>query len=88
MELLISVVVIFLLLFKLAIKAGLKQSKNDWDTLRDLKQKASNVSTKEEIEELYKEFAIKASKIHNEYITPELNRIDGYLRGLYKNLNK
>ena len=28
------------------------------------------------------------AKIHNEYITPELNKIDGYLRGLYKNLNK
>lgn len=40
--------------------------------------------TKEEIEAFHKEFIEKASKIHNKVINPRLQRIDGYLRGLYK----
>lgn len=61
-----------------------KQVKKDWATLEELKQKANNLNTKEEIEEFHKEFLEKASQIHNKYIHYELNRIDGYLKGLYK----
>jgi hypothetical protein len=61
-----------------------KQAKKDWATLEELKQKANLLNTKEEIEEFHKEFLEKASKVHNQYIRYELNRIDGYLRGLYK----
>ena len=60
------------------------QSKKDWETLKYLKQKTNSVSTKEEIEEFHKEFVEKASKINNTYIRPELDRIDAFLRGLYK----
>lgn len=60
-----------------------KQAVSDWKTLEYLKTKANEVTTKEEIEAFHEEFREKASKIHNQYITPELNRIDGYLRGLY-----
>ena len=61
-----------------------KQVVKDWDTLEYLKKRANEVSTKEEIEEFHKEFIEKASKIHNQFINPELHKIDGYLRGLYK----
>jgi hypothetical protein len=61
-----------------------KKVLKDWDTLDYLKKKANQVSTKEEIEEFYKEFLEKASEINNHFITPELMRIDGYIIGLYK----
>lgn len=61
-----------------------KEVKKDWATLEELKQKAYKLNTKEEIEEFYKEFVDKASKINNRHIHIELQRIDGYLNGLYK----
>ena len=61
-----------------------KQAVKDWETLNDLTKRAEKLSTKQEIEEFHKEFVDKASKITNEHITPQLNRIDGYVRGLYK----
>lgn len=73
---------IALVIWLLIIKR--KQVVKDWDTLEYLKKRADEVSTKEEIEEFHKEFVEKASKIHNQFINPELQKIDGYLRGLYK----
>ena len=61
-----------------------KQAIKDWETVTYLTKKAEALSTKEEIEEFHKEFVDKASKINNEHIRPQLNRIDGYVRGLYK----
>lgn len=61
-----------------------KKSKKDWETLRDLEKRASELKTKEEIEEFHKEFKEKAVKISNEFITPRLYQIQGYLKGLYK----
>jgi hypothetical protein len=61
-----------------------KQAIKDWETLNDLTKKAETLSTKQEIEEFYKDFVDKSSKIKNELITPHLIRIDGYVRGIYK----
>lgn len=78
-------VIIFLALFIWAIISLRKQVIKDWNTLEELKKKANQISTKEEIEEFHKEFLEKANKVsHNQYINIELQRIDGYLRGLYK----
>ena len=84
--------IIFILLFLLfflslliwAIIELSKQTKKDWDTIEELKKKANQVSSKEEIEEFHKEFIEKASKIYTTYNSIELQRIDAYLRGLYK----
>jgi hypothetical protein len=77
---------IFLLLalFVWSLMSLRKQAVKDWKTLTDLKKRAETLSTKQEIEEFHKEFVDKASKINNEHIKPQLNRIDGYVRGLYK----
>lgn len=64
-----------------------RQSKNDWETLRELEQKAAKVETKEEVELLHREFVEKANKIYNRYIHVRLSKLDGYLRGLYKSFN-
>lgn len=77
-------IVTIILLFVLLTRNIIKTSKKDWDTFYYLKQKCNEVKTKEEIELFHKEFSEKASKIHNELITPGLSKIDGYLRGLYK----
>jgi len=62
----------------------IKQSQKDWETLEDLEKRAKELKSKKEIEEFHKEFVEKASKINNEYITPKLSEIYGYIRGLYK----
>lgn len=81
----IAIALMFILLLISTILILMKNSKKDWNTLEELKKKANQVSTKEEIEEFHKEFLEKANKVsHNEYINIELQRIDGYLRGLYK----
>lgn len=80
----ILILLSFLALFIWALYSLKKQAKKDWATLEELKQKANNLNTKEEIEDFHKEFLEKASQIHNKYIHYELNRIDGYLKGLYK----
>ncbi len=77
-------VLIFLSLLVWATLNSRKQVSKDWDTLKELKQKASSISTKEEIEIFHKEFVEKANKINNQYIHLELQRINGYLQGLYK----
>ena len=77
-------VLVLLLLIISAISFSIKNNKRDWNTLEELKKKANQVSTKEEIEEFHKEFVEKANKIYNSEIKPELMKIDGYLRGLYK----
>lgn len=84
--LLLPIGVMILFIWVLAYKA--KQSKKDWDTLKYLEKKACNISTKEEIEEFHKEFIEKASNIHNRFIYPRLQKIDGYVRGLYKQYQK
>ena len=66
------------------IKKYSKQVERDWETLDDLEKRSKEVKTKEEIEELHKEFQEKSKKIHNQFITPRLFAIDGYLRGIYK----
>lgn len=71
-------------LFVWAFRSVSKQVKEDWETLEYLEEKCKTVNTKEEIEAFHKEFIEKASKIHNKVINPRLQRIDGYLRGLYK----
>ncbi len=64
------------------------RSKTDWDTLNELEDKATLVKTKEEIKNLYDELSQKGSKINNRFILPRLMRLEGYLRGLYKNVNQ
>jgi len=86
----LEVIGLFLVLIGGMTWAGLsmaKQSRKDWETLRELEQKADNVKTKEEVELLHREFVEKANKIYNQYIRVRLSRLDGYLRGLYKSLN-
>jgi Sec-independent protein translocase protein TatA len=63
-----------------------KQVLKDLDTLDYFKKRVNEVSTKEEIEALHKEFVEKASKINNPHINPQLQNIDGFLRGQYKQL--
>jgi hypothetical protein len=85
MKLLAILIIVGVLSFLFwVIYSGMQQSKKDWETLKYLKKKANEVSTKEEIEEFYTEFRQKSSKIYNKYICYELFAIDGYLRGLYK----
>lgn len=62
----------------------LKKSKEDWDTLKELEEKAEEISNMEELIIFHKEFMKRANKIHNKYIIQRLSRIDGYCRGLYK----
>lgn len=82
--LIIIFVILVMFLFVWLIAYNMKQVAKDWKTVEQLKQRANAVNTKEEIEEFHKEFVEKARKIHNQYIQIELQRIDGYLRGLYK----
>ena len=78
----------FLALFIQAVLSIRKDVIKDWGTLDYLKKRANEVSTKEEIEEFHIEFVEKANKIKNSLIRPHLDRIDGYLRGLYKQYEK
>jgi len=84
----IIIFVLFVLLFiSLLVWATLtarKQVLKDWDTLRQLQENANKLETKKEIEDFHKEFIEKATKIYNPQIALELNKIDGYVRGLYK----
>ena len=73
-----------LALFIWATKSMLKQSENDWGTLRDLQKKASVVKTKDEIKLLHAELVEKGSKIFNKYVNAELRSVEGYLRGMYQ----
>lgn len=82
--LLLLIPIAIIILLGWALYNTMKQSKKDWETLDYLKDKATKVNTKEEIEDFHKEFREKASKIYNKFIALELNKIDGYLRGLYK----
>ena len=75
-------------LFVWLVVSSMKQSKKDWATVRYLEDKSYRVNTKEEIEQFHKEFVEKATKIHNQYCQLILTNVDGYLRGLYKNLNQ
>ncbi len=63
---------------------SLKQSEKDWAICRDLEKRSLTVSTKEEIETLHNELVEEGNKINNQYIHAKLNRVEGYLRGLYK----
>jgi hypothetical protein len=83
-----AAMIIFTGLFVWFILTARQQVSKDWNTLEYLKTRANEVSTKEEIEEFHKEFVEKASKIHNQYINIELHKIDGYLKGQYKQLTK
>jgi len=80
--LIILVIIICLSILLLVNKR--KQVVKDWKSLEYLKKRTNEVSTKEEIEEFHKEFVEKSNKICNQFIKPELSKIDGYLRGLYK----
>lgn len=82
----IFVSALFTLICYFLAKAARKQVIKDWNTLYDLEKRANEVTTLEEVTHLHKEFLEKASKIHNEFITPRLTRLDGYLRGMYKAL--
>lgn len=80
----VLVLFLFLALFVWSLMSLRKRAIKDWETLTYLTKRAETLSTKQEIEEFHKEFVDKASKINNEHIKPQLNRIDGYVRGLYK----
>lgn len=77
---------LFTLICYFLAKAARKQVIKDWNTLYDLEKRSNEVTTLQEVTDLHKEFVEKASKIHNEFITPRLTRLDGYLRGMYKAL--
>ena len=81
-------VLVFMFLFIWLMFASRKRAIKDWDTLHDLEKRANNLKTKEEIQEFHKEFIDKANKIYNSHIHLRLNRIDGYIRGLYKQFEK
>ena len=82
----ILVVALFTLICYFLAKAARKQATKDWNTLYDLEKRSNEVTTLQEVIDLHKEFVEKTSKIHNEFITPRLTRLDGYLRGMYKAL--
>lgn len=83
LKLTIIIVVVFCLLVGPFIWFFMKQSEKDWNTLRELQEKAYKISTKTELVEFHKEFVEKAYKINNNLIYPELH---GYIVGLYKTL--
>ncbi len=84
----ITFAVIFFAIVIWATLSAKRQAIKDWKTLEYLENKAKQVSTKEEIEEFYVEFAKKASKIYNRHIAMRLYKIEGYLKGLYKQYEK
>lgn len=61
-----------------------KQANKDWDRVKYFEDAIQNVSAKEEIENVHKEFIEWAKTVNNKLITPKLHYIDGYLRGLHK----
>lgn len=67
-----------------ATRRIMNQAENDWQVIADLEQKAKLVNTKEEIEELHKEMIEKSKPIYNKYVHARLQKLDGYLRGMYK----
>jgi hypothetical protein len=67
-----------------ASKSMMKESENDWKMLEDFEKRSKTLKTKKEIEDFHYEFSEKANKIKNEFITPRLAALDGYLRGLYQ----
>lgn len=71
-------------LFIWCTRSLINQSKKDWGTLYDLEKRVEVLKTKEEFLDFHKEFAFKANKIHNQYITPRLSAIDGYVKGFLK----
>lgn len=82
----ILVAALFTLIAFFLFKEASKQVVKDWDTLKDLEERANKLNTLEEVVEFHMEFTEKANKIHNKFITPRLACIDNYLRGMYKAL--
>lgn len=62
----------------------LKKSKKDWETLEYLEEKSGSLNTEEEIIDFHKELIEKSKGIHNKLVIQRMWRIDGYVRGLYK----
>lgn len=81
-------IAVFVGLLVWAIIADRKRVNQDWATLEDLEKRYTQLNTLEEVMEFHMEFTEKANKIHNQYIRPRLDHIDGYLRGQYKALSK
>ena len=81
-------VVVFLFAWVITVKQLLKQSKKDWDTLKDLKEKADKVKTRPQIEALSQEVTKKLKTINNSHVSNELYALSCFLRGLYQNANK
>lgn len=83
-----SVSLLFIILVGLITRATMSYSKRvtiDWDEWNDLKTRCYEVLTKEEIEIIHKEFQEKMKILkYNNHISREAMRVDGYLRGLYK----
>lgn len=77
--------VIFIGLLIWAIGVGIKETSKEWKYLEELKQRANTVETKDEISLLHQDMLTFASKTTNSLIKQELARVDGFLRGLYKN---
>lgn len=88
----ITLIILFFVIVIIAV-IGLsismwKQSQKDWDRYYDIEKRANQVKTKEEIELLHRELVEFGNKCNNSLINPKLQRIDGYLRGLYKQYQK
>ena len=90
MTILISLALIALVIFLLVWStSGLAaQAKKDWAFERMIREKANQVTTLEEVKALHAELIEGGNKIQNEYVRASLNHVEGYLRGMYKILNK
>jgi hypothetical protein len=84
----VSIFIVIMGLFAWALITSRKQVVKDWATLEDLQSRYKKLSTIEEVEAFHEEFREKSSKIHNQFINPKLEHIDGYLRGLHKKLSE
>lgn len=81
--LIILAIASFISLFAWALSTTAKKAVADWKAIEDLERRCNVVTNKEEIDQLYEELRLMASKNTNKFTLPHLLRIDGYLRGLY-----
>lgn len=86
MTLSVILVLVFLYIVTITLSKLMEKTIKDWEYLDILKKRSNNVSSKEEIEALYKDLIEFASKVNNKRINNELIKIDNFITNSYKKL--
>ena len=69
-------------------KREIKEQDKFRESVEDLRLCAEMISTIEEVRALHAEVVAKGNSTYNPYIAAEINRVEAYLQGMYKILNK